>query len=220
MHAHMHTHTVYRAATDIFAYLRMLEYSALKCTMPRRDGGKDTKTLNYVKHDFSFSITFISIILLLLQEFPSALHNSTCCLHGKPREPVGWLVRARKSAYLYCYTNGALSISHTVYSASHSALIVQNIFSVNIIVCEQSYIVHFGLNSCTCRQRLVHCASAQLLQIACETTSCTSSYRPGEHIALHRLPESSLFAENVKVNVWCTSPHRFRFSSVCRFLFS
>lgn len=105
---------------------------------------------------------------------------------------------ASESAYLYYYTNGVLSIPHkTVYSASDSAVIVRNIFSVNIIVCEQSYSVQCALClelSRTCRQRLVHCASAQLLQIACETTSCTSSHRPGEHIAVHRLHESSLFA--------------------------
>lgn len=48
-------------------------------TDTERSGAQRHKQLNYVKHDFTFSITFISIyIILLLQQFPSALQVDVC----------------------------------------------------------------------------------------------------------------------------------------------
>lgn len=73
---------------------------------------------------------------------------------------------------LRVYTNGAallaspLSMQHNLPFASGSVSIVRNIFSVSIIVGEQSYIVLFDLNSCTIR--LMRRTSAQSLQTAYE----------------------------------------------------
>lgn len=180
--AHTHTHTHRRI------YLQMLELWRYECTVPQRKQ-KTTRTVNYVKHDFSFSITFISIILLL-QHFPSALQLVVFCLESeKEREGLMHFVEYFECTLLLrMYTNGVALAALLAYSfnstqftscirfSSHCAKYIQRQHHRwrAIIQC-----VPFDLNSCTFRP--MHRTSARLLQTASEnhkTTSRTLSHRP------------------------------------------